>query len=156
MKISMGILCPKKVALFIRDINEDDIFVIANNVYWWLKVKNNMYIYFIGISKNIVKCLFTAFTVSRSSFVVFKSINVTFLRGMLMSEISFMMLKILIWQFVMCVVGFLRLQWLKYKNYRENRHLITKILSYCEKKIVFPIKKILMLVFGMFWNKKLL
>ena len=41
----------------------------------------------------------------------------------------------------MCVVGFLRLQWLKYKNYRENRHLITKILSYCEKKIVFPIKK---------------
>ncbi len=24
----------------------------------------------------------------------------------------------------MCVVGFLRLQWLKYKNYRENRHLI--------------------------------
>lgn len=36
-----------------------------------------MYIYFIGISKNIVKCLFTAFTFSRSSFVVFKSINVT-------------------------------------------------------------------------------
>ena len=41
----------------------------------------------------------------------------------------------------MCVVGFLRLQWLKYKNYRENRHLITKILSYCEKKIVFSYKK---------------
>ena len=41
----------------------------------------------------------------------------------------------------MCVVGFLRLQWLKYKNYRENRNLIAKILSYCEKKIVFPIKK---------------
>jgi|GEM_PF-5534248 len=37
----------------------------------------------------------------------------------------------------MCVVGFLRLQWLKYKNYRENRNLIAKILSYCEKKIVF-------------------
>ena len=41
----------------------------------------------------------------------------------------------------MCVVGFLRLQWLKYKNYRENRNLIAKILSYCEKKIVFSYKK---------------
>ncbi len=35
----------------------------------------------------------------------------------------------------MCVVGFLRLQWLKYKNYRENRNLIAKILSYCEKNL---------------------
>ena len=41
----------------------------------------------------------------------------------------------------MSVVGFLRLQWLKYKNYRENRNLIAKILSYCEKKIVFSYKK---------------
>lgn len=40
----------------------------------------------------------------------------------------------------MCVVGFLRLQWLKYKKCRENRHLVAKKLSYCEKKMFFPIE----------------
>ena len=49
----------------------------------------------------------------------------------------------------MCVVGFLRLQWLKYKNYRENRHLITKILSYCQYKLLFYVRKHL---FSCFWD----
>ena len=56
----------------------------------------------------------------------------------------------------MCIVGFLRLQSLRYKNKRENGNLIAKNWQSCEKKIVFwLLKSFLMLFLEDFWYKKL-
>lgn len=66
------------------------------------------------------------------------------------------MLRILIWQIVLCIIGFLRLQSLRYKNKRENGNLIAKNWQFLREKDVFwLLKSVSLLFWGDFLYKKL-